>query len=208
MQGLADGGMINRLNSKVLKAISSNKLLERGKRDLHGADFTHLENFEFNINSPLQKYLMVKPTVAVDENRYLHVHVPQINVKKDLRTPDRYTVATIKTMVVAFSFKKLFYHTCGTHEIAIRNTVKVQEASDWTCPVQMPPDCVVLVTMLLQYTHTVPFMDTITLNSKELSPSAIIAAFETPDGPEREGIGTADFRYPLQNYKGEDLVRE
>lgn len=203
IQGLADGGMINRLNSKVLKAISSNKQAERGMRDLHGSDLSHLENFEFNINSPLQKYLLVKPGVILDENRVLHVHVPALNTRKELKTPARHSETTIKILVIAFNFKEEFYQTCGTHDIVIPDAVRIQEAADWTCPTQMPPGCVILVSMLLQYSHRVPFMDTITCNSKELMPSAIIGAFETSDGEETEEPA---YRWPLTNYRGKELV--
>lgn len=225
IQGLSDGGMVNRFTSKVLKAICLNRQGNRGTRDLHGGELSYLENFQFNTHSPLHENLLVQPRVAVNENQ-LSVHLPAFDVLRELKTPDLCAETSIRILAVAFNFKKEFHQYFGHHEIVIPRGKKVQEAVDWICPEQVPAGCVILVSMSLHHWNGgTDLMEKFSLNSKELMPSAIIAAFETTgeeevaeavavkeavaeEGSEEAKAAGARFRWPMSGYRGNELIRD
>ena len=182
IQGLSDGGMVNRFTSRVLKAICLNRQGERGTRDLHGGELAYLEHFQFNTQSPLHEHLLVQPKVSLNKKRELSVHLPAFQPLKELKTPNRYSETTIRILAVAFNFKKEFHQYFEHHEIVIPRGQKVQEVTDWICPEQVPTGCVILVSMSVHHWNGgTPLMEKFSLNSKELMPSAIIGTFETEE---------------------------
>jgi len=178
-QGLNDGGMINRLTSSVLKVIKGNREKNRGERDIHGGDLGYLNNFQFNTNSPLEESFLVRPLVELNEERKLTVTLPAFNVYKELKIPEKSNVHTIRITAAAFNFEQEFYQYCGIHNFEIKRGKTKQEALEWVCPDLMPAGCIILVSMSLLFSFNPYNMGTIVLNSKELQPAAIIAAFET-----------------------------
>lgn len=71
-----DLSMKNRLTRQVLKSIQHSSGKERLDRDLHDADLSHLQNFQFNEHCSLQEALGVHPVVQISAQGKAHIAIP------------------------------------------------------------------------------------------------------------------------------------
>jgi len=107
-----DGGMINRLTAKVRKAVSACTHKERGDRDIHDADLNYLKGSQFNMNSPLENTLNIRPELQFTEDKHIKVYLPPIKVS-DIKGPkaEKYI---LRLVAISFNFKKDVYATTAT----------------------------------------------------------------------------------------------
>jgi hypothetical protein len=205
----ADPGMINRLNQSVLKALRAGEEGKPGLRDLHQADLSLLEGFQFNKQSPLEEVLAVKPDVLLNESGSIHINLPVIS-QQDLCFPQYSHHCTLRLLVAALDFKKETYQYLGHQDIKIKNG-RSAEALLWEVEEKAENGNIILVSLSLHYFSSDGVNDEgISLNSKEFSPAGIIAAMHVVSNGTEEAptTGALLHKYPRAGYNGNELLRD
>lgn len=204
-----DGRMINRLNAVLLKCIKDSEK-GRGERDLHDGHPGHLQGFQFNAHSPLDKALAVRPVCAMEEGR-VRVNLPEFKENGQLQ-PVRYgRRCVLRMMLVAVNFRENYYEYLSYQDIAIDRGETIPEQV-WMPDVALPSGSIVLVSVSLQYFGLKDVTgDAHPVNNKEFSPAELIGAFAiAKEEPSVTGaVAGAEYkRHPLTNYYGQDILDE
>lgn len=214
----ADGGMINRLNTAVLKCIKSAEDLQKGERDLHDADLKNLEGFQFNKHSPLDQVLKVRPVAELDADKRVKVHIPAFQQQGGLQRPVHSYGCILRLMLVAVNFREDYYEYCSYTDIDLGRGNSFA-GYDWEPEEVMPEGSIVMLSVSLHYLGASGMVEQpISMNTKEFSPAEIVAAFHVPvseagdkQTPEQATQAVEEEmlkRFPLNNYRGEELKKK
>jgi hypothetical protein len=203
----SDGRMINRLNAALLKCIKDSEL-ERGERDLHDGNPGHLQGFQFNVQSPLDKALAVRPVCELESGK-MKVHLPEFKENGQLQQLRYGRNCVLRMMMVAVNFRENYYEYLSYQDIAIGRGTTIPEQT-WEPDVALPAGCIVLVTVSLHYYGLKDVSGVAqSINSREFSPAEIIGAYRIDDGVQTgEAEGKENSRHPLTNYYGRDILDE
>ena len=170
-----DKGMINRLTQTVLKSIRAGDEAETGLRDLHQADLSLLEGFEFNKSSTLAQSTIPLPEVALLDDGGVQLDFPEI-LADNIEFPDDAQDIVIRLIVLAVDFKKNYRICLGIKDIKL-SRMAVLEAITWEVEEKAREGNILLVSLVVRYFapdgHD---QDGISLNNKDLNPAGIIAA--------------------------------
>ncbi len=181
-----DGAMINRFTGLVRKGLQACTSKERGYRDMHDADLSFLEGFQFNANSPLDKVLKVKPVASLEENA-IRVSLPAISVRRDIKWPPNALKCTLRIVAISFDFRKQVFSYLGCKESTLKETDSYS-AQEWLIEGPLPQGRIVLLSMSLHAYSNSYFDNQVSLNSKEWSPAEIIGAWHIPSDEEQPEI--------------------
>lgn len=170
-----DGGMINRFTQTVLKSIRAGNEAETGLRDLHQADLSLIEGFEFNKNSTLAQSTIPLPEVVLLDDGSVQIDFPEI-LRHNIEFPNDANNIVIRVMVLAIDFKKEIAKFLGTKDIKLGRTTNLK-AETWEVEEKARQGNILLVSFALRYFAPDGFnLDAVCLNNKDLNPSGIIAA--------------------------------
>ncbi|ADY54051.1 hypothetical protein Pedsa_3521 [Pseudopedobacter saltans DSM 12145] len=220
----SDGRLLNRMNAALLKSLKDTEK-PRGERDLHDGNPQHLKGLQFNINSPLNEALAVRPICSMVDGGIM-VQLPAFNVSEDLQLPKYTKNAVLRLMVAAISFREGYYEYLDYKDIPLQHG-KVMPEQKWLSDVALPAGSIVLVSASL-HCFGMKGIDgePLSLNGKEYSPAEIIGAYRIDDEVKVEDeakaenevkSGTADQTVPekafpnrhrLINYRGEEILKE
>ena len=206
-----DGEMVNRLCSQVYQSITASKTKQRGERDLHDAELSYLEGFQFNNNSPLHKVMKVRPVVSLNQEGKVQVNLPAMRKDQLFKGPIRnHGKYTIRLMLASFDFKKEVYSYIGHRNFSIMRNTAV-EAQEWVFDEALPANRVIMLSMSL-HAYTQDTVDGLqSVNSKEWSPAEIIGAWHTPavEEPASDEQSTEEENLmPMNDYWGNRLLQE
>ena len=203
----SDGRMINRLNAALLKCIKDS-VLERGERDLHDGNPGHLQGFQFNALSPLDKALAVRPVCELELGR-IRVYLPEFKEYGQLQQLRYGRNCVLRMMVVAVNFRQNYYEYLSYKDISIGRGETIPE-QHWEPDMALPAGSMVLVTLSLHYYGLKDVAgEAQSVNSREFGPAKIIGAYRMDEEVEAEGTqGEEPNRHPLSNYQGKDILDE
>src|SRR5690606_40543344 len=100
-----DGKMPVRLNATVAACMRTSTK-EIGERTLHDADLAPLKGFQFNLDSPIERLVRVRPVVEIAPNGRIQFSFPKFNVMNDITypaEPPRFN-PSFSIFVTAFNF--------------------------------------------------------------------------------------------------------
>ncbi len=175
-----DGGMINRLNAQVLRAMRANRNQQAGSMQLAAGKLHRLENFQFNPKCHLQDYLFVDVQVDHGVPGALDVVIPAFHSERDLRWSGDITHCAIQLGIYAFDFEGKEYHCIGREEvlISLRTQEKEVPQQHWHFDVDKPAGTVILVGISLEFMRWVGYRFHL-FNGMDFHPAAIVGAFVT-----------------------------
>ena len=176
--GYQDGGMINRLNAQVLRAMRANRNQQLGAMQLASGKLHRLNDFQFNTQCHLQDYLFVDVETTYDPVEGVAIRIPAFHADRGLLHARRATHCAIRLRVAAFDFADSSKRVLGgmEHEIPLRTGDKEVPEQKRLFEISEPVGTVVLVGVGLQFLYQAGSRFQL-LNSKELNPAAIVAAF-------------------------------
>lgn len=179
-----DGGMGNRLTSAVRKCVSACTHKQRGERDIHDAELSFLQSFQFNKNSPLTSVLNARPKAELDDKGKLKITMPAFKML-DIKGPRGVNRYIVRFLAVSFDFKKQVYAYHSCKEITVKSKMDF-EGGELMFDDAFPAGRLLLVSMSIHALHGDGFGGTDTLNSKEWSPAELIGGWQLP-GTVEEG---------------------
>ncbi|SEL17074.1 hypothetical protein [Parapedobacter koreensis] len=173
-----DGGMINRLNAQVLRAMRANRRQQTGTMQLSAGKLHRLVDFQFNAKCHLQDYLFVDIVVEYTSSGNLDVIIPAFHSERDLLWSGDMTHCSIQLLAVAFDFEGKAKRGIGRREyiIPLRTREKDVLKQHWHFDVAEPAGTVILVGLSLEFMYNMGSRFHL-LNNKELHPAAIVGAF-------------------------------
>jgi hypothetical protein len=217
-----DGEAAARCTQLVYRSIRNSLTGFRGHRDLHNGDLSLLNGLEFNNKSKLSEVFQVSHQVSRDEEGKIVVSLGAIEAKTAIRPPSwllkqisRYRV---RFSLIGFNFRKEYYEYLEFKHVEVSKYERT-EAQQIVFQTEPPKDQILLLSMtLMAYSGISRDSENTLLNSREFSPSALIAAFaaeevgELPGEPMDQALtGIPKERWPnmvLIGYEGNRLIRE
>lgn len=179
-----DGKMINRLNSAVSACIRNSSSKGRGDRDLHDGHLACLDGFQFNAASPLHEELQYQPECCLREDGKLLIRLPAQQLKR--RKSHYRAEYTLRLLVTAIDFRQEWTRYLKHEDITLAYNLAF-EGREWLVE-DIPAGNIILVSLSLQATEYNSMHEPQSLNTKEWSPSAILAAYSTGgQEPELQG---------------------
>ncbi|WP_407428503.1 hypothetical protein [Arcticibacter sp.] len=217
-----DGTAAARCTQAVYRSIRGSLTGFKGQRDLHDGDLSWLRGMEFNIKSKLSEVLQVNHQVSRNEQGQIVVSLGAIAAKTAIRLPawlqqqaSRYR---IRFSLIGFNFRREYYEYLEFRDVEISRHETI-EAQQMVFQTELPKDQILLLSMtLMAYKGMLADQESALLNSREFSPSALIAAFAAEEAAEFPGepmdqalTGIPELRWPnvvLIGYEGNRLIRE
>lgn len=176
MTGFYDGGMVNRF-TKVNRSILEDCYDKSTKTYVFEADsFQRLEGFEFDSNSLLVNYFLSDVEVSV-EGAGLTIKIPAFETNKQLKFPGKANSCKIKLIVGVYNFELSRKPAYQYQEVNIEEAQgAVPEQSFVFAAAE---GCLCIAGIGLEYFYKYNEVKT-SLNSKELSPAALLWTMVTP----------------------------
>ena len=198
-----DKRMSSRLVQTVLKSIRGGAQGEPGLRDLHVADLSILEGFQFNLNSPLEKVMLIQPTVTLGDSGTVYVNIPAL-YKYELKFAKDASQCILRFIVVAIDLKKETHRYLGNKDILLEPGESL-DALIWEVENKAEQGTILLVSFSVHY-FSPDKIDSLglSLNNSALSPGGIIAARHIGDdgAPVTASADIGD----LPPYRGNDIM--
>lgn len=183
-----DGKMPVRLNATVAECMRTSTK-EIGERTLHDADLSPLKGFQFNLDSPIERLVRVRPVVEIAPNGRIQFMFPKFNVMTDIiypAEPPRFNPC-FSILVTAFNFFEEYVHIIDHASFDFVN--KDQEVEiNWTCTKQLPKGSFVFITLALNYVAMNWVGQRTVTKSKAFFPSIVVEAFQVTDEMAAKGV--------------------
>ena len=173
-----DGGMINRLNAQVLRAMRANHSQQAGAMQLAAGKLRRLADFQFNAKCHVQDYLFADIEITCTAPDGLDIIIPAFDSERDLLWSGNVTHCRIRLQAFAFDFSTGTWHKVGNseHLIPLRTREKAVPRQSWHFDVSDPAGTVIIAGMSLEFLRHMP-QGFHLLNDKALHPAAILGAF-------------------------------
>ncbi|RZM24011.1 MAG: hypothetical protein EOO88_24295 [Pedobacter sp.] len=176
MSGFYDRGMVNRL-TKVNRDILEDCYDKANKTYVFEAgSFQRLEGFEFDSNSLLVNYFLKDVEVSVLAAE-LSVKIPAFETNKQLKFPGKANSCKMKLMVGVYNFELSRKPKYQYQEVNIEQGQGV--VAEQSFVFEVAEGCLCIAGIGLEYFYKYNEVKT-SLNSKELSPAALLFANVTP----------------------------
>lgn len=177
INGFADSGMVNRLNSRMTGILNICRDPESRLYNFEEDSFNQLTGFDFNMNSPLFKALRIVPDINFNEG-ILSITAPPAKVPAKLKFIARSTNCEVIASVGWFRLEEgeKTYSTIDQSIVVKRELPNLDQLS---FKFDIPNGCLCIVSIFLKYYLRVGKREVI-LNSKKYSPAGICAALLIP----------------------------
>lgn len=136
--------------------------------------FTRLNGFEFNMDSPVKKYIFTQPLVDLTEQK-VTINVPEIQIPKDLKFPTDIWHCTLAFNVSLFDLTHNQYRTQEVQSIEIEHKVAPSTIPAQQFSFEGSPGTLAIITLGLYYSEKT-FAGKAITNNKKFSPAAILKA--------------------------------
>ncbi|MCY1531073.1 hypothetical protein D9M68_662860 [compost metagenome] len=181
VNGYADGSMVNRMNSAVSMLIYQ-YIDEDGNFHFQENSFNRLRDFNFNLSSPLDKTLLVKPLITFTTGM-VEIKWPEFRLAKNLRFPPNATRCRIHFCCTRFCLAQAKWDVRDMEEIMIQKSQLTTVEQIFQYP--MPEGCLFLLAMGISYSGANLKS---TLNSKRFHPAGIVDVHYLPGTPQAAEI--------------------
>ncbi|TCC92177.1 hypothetical protein EZ428_10640 [Pedobacter frigiditerrae] len=176
-----DGGMVSRLTGEC-NGILQKATIDAGETFSFDQDyFSRLNGFEFNVASPVKRYLFAQPEVITKDEDLL-ISLPEMLVPRDLTfAPNaRYCTVAFEVILIDLKSKQYLRQDAQSFEI------ELQKDPFGLPPQQLvfkgAPGAIYFVSLGLFYAEKT-FAGKAVLNSQDLHPAAILRAGFCPGDP-------------------------
>ncbi|MGV3704127.1 MAG: hypothetical protein ACO1NU_02010 [Arcticibacter sp.] len=216
-----DGQAVSRSTQLVYRGIRGSLTRQVGERDLHDADLKSIIGMEFNNNSPVSAVLQVNHRIERDEQGRIRVLMGALNERTDLRVPlsiDKVVSKyCIRFSLIGFNFRKEYYEYLEVKDLELNKYGELEAQEIWFETQPAPEQLLMLSVSVLAYRKTRMDEGYVLLNSKEFSPSALIAVYaaeepgEYPSGPVNMELSEAQLAQETicyMGYAGNRLLRD
>lgn len=168
-QGFYDGAMVNRMNSAISTIIHQHLLVDDAF-DFTEHSFQRLDGFDFNIESPLGKHLLLLPEVSVD-GQQLNFYLKDFQIAKNIRFPKNCRFCVLQTQVVLINKAAHRTFSYPTERIMLNKTAKAFKGINLRFACQ--PGEVVMIGIALNFTESEYSLHS--PNGKLFHPAGIVA---------------------------------
>lgn len=216
-----DLAMPSRLVGAVLKGLRHSPEAPRMERDLHDADLSSLQGFEFNTDSQLLKILPVKPVLSKDEEGVPFVQIPSFKLK-DLKCPyfrNKNRRFSLRIAFLAFDFREHYAEYVAVKEVMWDS--EIVDAVDWKLDRKLPAGLVVMLCLSINLEVRYSREESTIVNQRDWSPCCIADAWHEPEADakrlsakerlhQHEQNGSGSFFYTLQlcgEYDKESIMK-
>lgn len=178
-----DGRVVGRATSAVSASIRGSADTVRCRRDLHDGDLSNLVGLEFNNNSLLQDVLRLRAEVGRDSSGQVQVHLPALDMRRDLRLPEflknKGYRMQVRFLLIGFNFRENYYEYIDHSELEYRRGEQ-SEAQTITFDSKVPSGCMLLLSMSVSLYGSNDFdREDVLLNNLQFSPCALIGAWQS-----------------------------
>ena len=173
-----DGGMVSRLTGECNQVLQKATTGKNNKFDFSQDYFSRLNGFEFNIESPVKNYLFAQPIVSLTEQTVI-IDLPEMQVSKDLKFPANASYCIVAFSVTRFDLDNDKYKTQEVQSFEIDLTDKQLTVPAQQLNFEGAPGALCVIALGLYYFEKT-FAGKAMINSKKLSPSAVLKAAFCP----------------------------
>jgi hypothetical protein len=176
-----DSGMVSRLTGEC-NSFLQKATIDSGKTFHFDQDYlSRLNGFDFNVSSPVKRYLFAQPEVTLTEENVL-ITLPEMLIPRDLAFAPDAKYCTVVFEVTLFDLKNSLYRTqeAQSFEIELQRNPFALPSQQFTF--QGAPGAIYIVSLALFYAEKT-FAGKAVLNHKNLHPAAILKAGFCPGEP-------------------------
>lgn len=173
-----DGVMVSRLTGECNQILQKAATGKDNKFDFNQDYFSRLNGFEFNMESPVKNHLFAQPMVNLTEQT-VTIDLPEMQVSKDLKFPANASYCIIAFSVTLFDLNNDKYETQEIQSFDIDLTNKQATVPAQQLNFEGAPGALCVIALGLYYFEKT-FAGKAMINSKALSPSAILKAAFCP----------------------------
>lgn len=176
---LHDGKMHNRLLLQVQRTMRAADDPDIGFMSVRKGNLNRLVNFQFNEHSHMHDYLYVDPTVDLDTEGLLTVHLPAFEKSTSITRPKFCSHVVLQFQLVTLKLSSKDFRIIAKREMEIDFTKKGRREAEQSFTV----DCkdvsgdLLLVGLSLLFLSTDSHGRSYVHNHLELNPASIIAVF-------------------------------
>lgn len=171
-----DGDMVSRLTKDVNTILRNCYDPNTKSYQFSPQSFQRLEGFNFNIYSPLQNSLLVRPEISL-ENNVMMASLPEIQVPAQLKLPVECSIAVLQAWGAAVALKDGYIKMLKEKKQEVLNMQGHLDPISWTFDI--PKGCLGIIGYTIcYYKSSSDFM--ILMNSKQFWPAAICGAIYNP----------------------------
>lgn len=178
--GFYDGTMVNRMNGAIATLINQH-VKEEGGFVFKADDFSRLNGFDFNSNSPLNKSFLINPKIEI-KDAVLTLLLPKFDVAKNLKYPRNAAVCELNFQLVLYSTHTGHWQIQNAINLQISKSQAIQDAKN--LDFNIPKGCLAILGCSITYTAA---NSKILLNDKSFHPAGIVTAIY------QEGDAVIDF---------------
>jgi len=175
IEGLCDSDLVSRLNTVTLECLIPFRDAETRLFKFVGSSFRHLERLDFNIKSPLMKYLVFIPQVTYVDG-IINVQSPEPDDLKRIRFPNKYAIGELTVVVTQICLAEGKRMT-KPHRQTLKIGANGMDRLNMDFPVL--EGCLCIVAVFLRYYFNLGECISI-INSRDFNPGGICGALIIP----------------------------
>nr|WP_068886941.1 hypothetical protein [Pedobacter panaciterrae] len=176
--GEHDGMAISRFTGENALVLNSALIRETQTFDFSNAAFDKLNGFEFNIDSPVRKFLFAQPAVTTTEEA-INVTLPEMHIPRDLKFPTEGKNCILAFQAALFDLENYRRLKQDAQSVEIKYEYKPLTIPTTEFNFTSEPGCLCVITVTLRY-FVKTFAGNLGINSKSFNPAAILKAFMIP----------------------------
>ena len=169
-----DSGMISRLTGECNQILQKTTPIEGDELTLDHDYFSRLNGFEFNTASPVKRYLFTQPQATLSEESVV-VNFPEMIIPRDLAFAPHATYCTIALRVLLLDLKSNQYLNQEIQAFDVELNTANPRFPAQQLTFKGAPGALCIVFLSLMYAEKT-FAGKAVLNSKEISPAAVLRA--------------------------------
>ena len=178
IQNLADPKMHNRFAVKIYEAVLAGTSLPKGKRTFAEGDLNLLSGFQFNSNSPFQKFATFSTQASLNNLGQVKIALPEITASEQLYFPENASGGMLCYLVTAVDKDGYNESYSEVFKVAVPERNSIVAPQEWSTP-ELPADHIVFVSRAIFFHQNIQHMGATVLNSKKLHPAEVVSVFKT-----------------------------
>ena len=178
LQNRTDVYMYSRFTAKVYQALINSSVASKEDRTLLDGDLSILNGFQFNNNVVFNHYYSLNPELSLEDTGALSITLPEFSSSDTINSIAEATSCDICYMVTALDSKVNTANYTDVFKVRVPLNGSTVAAQQWTTPA-LKAGQLVIVAAAVFYFRKDKFMGDVCLNSKQLHPCELAAAFRT-----------------------------
>lgn len=173
---LHDSEMNTRLNKHMQRVLRGNGKYDPGYLRVSKGNIQRLVDFQFNAKCHIYDYVYAQPQVSFAPSGTTTILIPALDVQRNFNNPKSCSHITLKIDVIGFHFSSKCFNIIGTHESEYQLYNGKTDAQTLVFDVDDNNYESILVCLSTTYISKKGNYNFL-LNSKDLNPAGIIAAY-------------------------------